>query len=145
MAAPFPHQYHVSLSWIEGRQGALHADGAPKIVGGPPAQFDGSNRWWSPEQLLLGSTALCLMTTFLTLAARENLVIDGYEGRADGTLDKTRVGIYFTRIDLYAEITVGASDIEAARRVLEAAKKHCIISNALEPPVELHAVVHARV
>jgi organic hydroperoxide reductase OsmC/OhrA len=142
MASPFPHHYDVRL--LAGSDHAVLAGGnRPEIAGGPPPQFDGSDRWWSPEHLLLSSVGLCLMTTFQALARRASLHVLGYDSRVEGVLDKTAAGLAFTSIQIAVDLRVAEPDRERARQLLDSAKKHCIVANALKPAVELRASVKA--
>ena len=142
MPAAFPHHYEVGLRG-EGDGGVLVAEARPPIRGGAPASFDGSDAWWSPEHLLLSSLNLCLFTTLGALAAKAKLAVSDYASRAEGVLDKTAAGLAFTSITLRVELTVPAGETERAGRLLETAKKHCIVSNSLRPPVTLAASVRA--
>ncbi|MBI5245673.1 MAG: OsmC family protein [Elusimicrobia bacterium] len=141
MGAPFPHRYEVTLSSAGGSQGTLSAGPRPALAGGPPPEFDGDERRWSPEHLLLASAGLCFMTTFAAIAAKSKLDYSGYESRAEGVLDKTPEGLRFTRITL--RVTVSGADPDKAARLFELAKKHCIVSNSLRVPVEVEAAVAA--
>ncbi|MBI3854558.1 MAG: OsmC family protein [Planctomycetes bacterium] len=141
MTQPFPHRYEATLSWEGGSRAALSSGSRPVLVGGPPPEFDGEPGWWSPEHLLLSAANLCLMTTYQALAKKAGLEIGGYRSRADGLLEKTREGIRFTRITLRIAIFAPASRLDEARRLIETAKKYCIVSNALKTPVEVEATV----
>jgi organic hydroperoxide reductase OsmC/OhrA len=141
MIAPFPHHYEVSVRSTGAGQGIASANGRA-LTCGPPPQFGGQPSWWSPEELLIASAALCLMTTFDALAARERLEVSHYESRAEGVLDKTREGILFTSITLHVDVDVAAaSDVARAERVLAAAHRYCIVSNALKPSVQVRTRV----
>lgn len=136
MPHPFPHTYETKLQWIGEREGFITggADLAP-LLGGPPVQFDGSSRNWSPEALLMSAAELCLMTTFLSLLRNKNISITNYTSRTVGTLDKTENGLEFTSVKI--NVALEAEDKETAMQLLFKAKKYCIISNALKVPVEL--------
>jgi organic hydroperoxide reductase OsmC/OhrA len=142
MPSPFPHRYDVRLS--ARNEGAILAGGRrPDIVGGPPPEFDGRAEWWSPEHLLLSAAGLCLMTTFQAFAARAGLAIAGYESRVEGALDKTPAGLAFTSIRIDVDLQVAEEDRARADQLLQSAKRHCIVANALKPAVEVHSVVGA--
>lgn len=141
MNAPFPHRYEVALTGGGDSLGALHAGPRPAIEGGPPPEFGGGDSRWSPEHLLLASASLCLMTTFASIAAKSKLAVSGYESRAEGLLDKTPEGMRFTRILL--KVSIRAVDADKASRLLDLAKKHCIVSNSLARPVEVEGSVMA--
>lgn len=141
MTAPFPHRYEVTLAWKAGRHASLIAPPRPIILGGAPPEFDGTAEVWSPEHLLLSSASLCLMTTFQAIAARSKLEVASYDSQAEGILDKTPEGLLFTRVRL--KVAVGSPDSEKAARLLELAKKHCIVANSLKVPVELEVAAAA--
>lgn len=143
MTTPLPHRYDVGLSW-EGHDGAvLTAGPRPSILGGPPPEFDGKDGWWSPEHLLLSSLSLCLMTTFQAVARKARLPVSGYESRAEALLDRTPAGLGFTALMLRVHVKVAAEDSDRARHLLLKAKQHCIVANALMPPVHLDLSVAA--
>ena len=135
MNAPFPHHYEVNLASAGGLLGKLSAGQRPPLSGGSPPEFGGDDQSWSPEHLLLGSVSLCLMTTFAAITAKSKLDYSAYESRAEGILDKTPEGLRFTRVTL--TVTARTSDAERAARLLDMAKKHCIVSNSLRVPVEI--------
>jgi organic hydroperoxide reductase OsmC/OhrA len=143
MPHPFPHRYEVGLSWESGREGLVTAPPRPAIAGGPPPEFDGRNDVWSPEHLLLSALNLCQMTTFLALAARARLAVISYRSGASGILDKTAGGLRFTAVRLRIDLAVQQADVERGRQLLHTAHQHCIVSNALNVPVEIEAVVGA--
>ena len=114
------------------------------IEGGAPAEFDGKDAWWSPEHLLLSSLNLCLMTTFQALTDKARLSIQPYDSHAEALLDRTPSGLGFTGLVLHVKVKVASADqVERARQLLIKAKSHCIVANALMPPVHLDAVVTA--
>lgn len=143
MTQPFPHRYEAHLAWEGGSRAALSSGVRPVVVGGPPPEFDGDASSWSPEHLLLSAANLCLMTTYLALGRKTGLEPVRYRSRAEGVLEKSREGIVFTRIALRVEIQAPFGRAEEARRLLETAKKYCIVSNALKRPVEVEATVDA--
>jgi len=141
MSQPFPHRYEATLSWEGGSRAALSSGSRPVLVGGPPPEFDGEPGWWSPEHLLLSAANLCLMTTYLALARKSGLEIGQYRSHAEGVLEKTKEGLVFTRISLHVSILAPASRLEEARKLVDTAKRYCIVSNALKRPVEVEADV----
>lgn len=140
---PLPHVYEVRLRRGEGPRGTLSSGDRPPLEGAAPPEFDGPPGLWSPEHLLLASASLCLMSTFLIVAARSQLEVGGYESRAEGTLDKTAEGFVFTRILLRVTVTAAAAQGEKALRLLGTAHRHCIVSNSLKKPIEVEAELRA--
>jgi organic hydroperoxide reductase OsmC/OhrA len=143
MTAPFPHRYRVALE-LQDQSAVLSAGARPAITGGAPSEFDGRDDWWSPEGLLLASLSLCVETTFQAFARRQGLPVLGWSSHAEGVLDKTPAGLTFTSIRLDVELTVHPEDVERAEKLFETAKRHCIVSNSLKPPVSAAVRVIAR-
>lgn len=144
MATQFPHHYDVALAWEGHGSAALTAGPRPVIEGGAPPEFDGKDAWWSPEHLLLSSLSLCLMTTFQAVTDKARLPVTHYDSRAEAVLDRITSGLGFTRLVLHVNVRVpSAEHVERARQLLIKAKSHCIVANALMPPVHLEASVTA--
>ncbi len=137
MAHPFPHLYEVALSWPGEGGVEITAGPRPKLTGGAPAEFDGRADWWSPEHLLLSSLSLCLTTTFQAVTARARVPVRDFRCRARGVLDKTAAGLAFTEIVLEVAVEADPGNAERVRELLQKAKTHCIVSNALKPEVRL--------
>lgn len=136
--APFPHRYTVRLV---DRQ--LVAPPRAPIAAGPPPQFGGSDRAWSPEELLAASALECLWTTFDAYARHDGLTVHDWSGTGVAVLDKGSPVPTFTSIALHVELVVAAGDEVRARRLLQTAEQRCIISNALRVPVTLEAAVRS--
>ncbi len=140
--APFPHDYEVTVAGA-GAGATLGAAPRPDLEGGAPGTFGGRDDWWSPEHLLLASLGLCLKTTFDSFAAKDKLAVAHYSSHVQGRLDKSPAGLLFTSFTVAVELRVSEADVERARAALEAAKRWCLISNALKTPVEVRADVRA--
>jgi lipoyl-dependent peroxiredoxin len=134
--APFPHHYTVRLE-----DGLLVAPPRTPIPLGPPPQFGGSDRVWSPEELLVGAALECLWTTFEAYARHDNLRVASWSGTGVGVLDKGAPVPVFTSVTLSVIIVVAAVDEERTRRLLALAEKRCIISRALAVPVSVEATI----
>jgi organic hydroperoxide reductase OsmC/OhrA len=141
MTTPFPHHYEVRLDGDGPRAARLWSTAHPPIATGFPPQFGGTERVWSPEELLLSAVGACLYTTFSAIAEKEKLEARSYLAHVEGTLDKSAAGIVFTAITARVELRVPAADVERARALLERASRFCIISNSLKPPVAVAATV----
>lgn len=130
--APFPHHYAVALA-----DGLLIADPRPRIPAGAPPQFGGSDKVWSPEELLVAAVLLCLKTTFDAYARRDSLEVVDWRGTGTGVLAKSPTGPAFTSVQLDVQLKVQPGDEARAQKLLETAEHHCIISNAIKAPVQL--------
>jgi organic hydroperoxide reductase OsmC/OhrA len=138
--ARFPHQYRVGLT-SQGRQARLNDGVKPTIMGGPPPEFGGEESWWSPEHLLLSSIGLCFMATLQSLASRSGLTVVSYASESSGILDRTPSGLEFVSFTLEVELHVPAGQKDAADRLVESAKNHCIVARSLKRPIDLQAWV----
>lgn len=144
MPHPFPHQYEVNLSWKGGEASEISSGPRPVLPGGPPAQFDGTDETrWSPEHLILAALTQCLMLTWISLNKRAQIPLKGWESKGESVLDKTKEGLVFTSFKLSVTLTTEESRIDEARRLLDNAKKYCIVANSLKTPPALDAVVVA--
>lgn len=141
MTSPFPHHYQVDLLAGDDGTAILAAGSRASIRGGPPPEFGGDPGPWSPEHLFLSSVALCLMTTFQAFTTRAGVPVARYESHVEGSLDKTRDGLAFTDIVVRVDLQVDESAAERAGQLLETAKKHCIVSNAVKPAVRVEAQI----
>ena len=127
------------MDWKGGTHADLLAPPRPPIEGDSPPEFDGTDRHWSPEHLLLSSVNLCLMLTFVAIAKKARLEFTNYRAEAEGTVEKTPEGIRFTKIEVGATLTIpNAADHARARELMATAKRYCIISASLKAEVHLN-------
>lgn len=134
--APFPQRYEVALA-----DGLITAAPRAPIAAGAPPQFGGTDKVWSPEELLVASVLECLWTTFDAYARHDGLAVAGWAGRGTGVLEKGKPVPVFSAIALEIELTVAPADEDRARRLLATAEQRCIISNALKVPINLTVTV----
>jgi organic hydroperoxide reductase OsmC/OhrA len=132
-----PHEYEVAVAWGADGSGVVSAGTRPVILGGPPPQFGGRPELWSPEHLLLSAVSLCLMSTFQAFLARQPFRLHRCSSLVKGILDKTAGGIAFSSIVIQVDFEAPAHRVDDVKRLLETAKRHCIVSNALRTPVDL--------
>jgi uncharacterized OsmC-like protein len=140
--ASFPHEYRISTSG--GPEGVLPVEspGLPTLKTHAPAEFGGPGDYWSPETMLTGAVANCLILTFRALARGQGLEWSNLEVNCTGTVDRTRDGLKFTKFDIDAVLMIGATADEAkARQVLESAKKHCLVTASLAAETHMKAKV----
>jgi organic hydroperoxide reductase OsmC/OhrA len=136
MASPLPHRYQVHLEQ-HGHDSVLSSGSRPALVGGPPPEFGGQPDWWSPEHLLVSSVALCFTATFRSLASRTDLSPRLYSVDAEGRLDTTAQGLRFVSFTLQVALEVAPGQSDLAQGLLDRAKRHCLVANSLNAPVEV--------
>ena len=134
----FPHRYAVAIV-----DGQLSAPPRQPISLGPPPQFGGNDRVWSPEELLVGAVLECLWTTFEAFARRDKLDVRRWRASGVGVLERGRPVPTFTSIELSVHIEVNGGDEARARACIEKAESNCIVSHALNVPVKVNARVNA--
>jgi len=132
------YQYEVQVEWTGRRAGRTSAIGLPDISVSAPPEFSGDPGAWTPEHLLVGATASCLMTTFLAIAELSRLPVASFECQASARLEKIPgEGYRFTEITLMPEIGIAAQDAEKARKILSKAEQSCFISRSLRATVQV--------
>jgi peroxiredoxin-like protein len=132
------YAFETDLEWTGKRNGELKTHGLPPLEFSAPPEFQGEAGFWSPEHLLVASTAGCLMTTFLAIAELSQLPVDFFHLKASGKVEKIPGASYrFTEIRLVPEVGVLPEQIEKARRVMAKAEKNCFISNSLRAEVHV--------
>lgn len=139
MAVPFPHHYQTWLVRTLSSRARLEAPPRALISGGPPPEHDGDATSWSAEHLLLSALGLSMLTTFEAFAARDRIDLLSYEARIGGMVDRTETGLQFTKFTV--EIDMEVIDVDHARATLDAAQRHCPLTNALKAPVEIVAKI----
>ena len=140
--ASFPHEYKVSTAG--GPEGVLPVEskGLPTLETSAPPEFGGPEGYWSPETMLTGAVANCLILTFRALARAAKLEWSNLEVDCTGEVDKTREGLKFTKFSISAALTVGGNADEGkAREILENAKKHCLVTASLSSETQMSAEV----
>jgi organic hydroperoxide reductase OsmC/OhrA len=135
---PLPHRYVVSLF-----NGELTAPPRQPIAAGRPPQFGGSDRVWSPEELLVAATLECLWTTFEAYARRDGLAIRQWDGCGIGVLERAAKVPTFSSIELDVHLEVDRGQEERAHALLDKAEANCIIANALRVPIVVKAQVNS--
>lgn len=138
MPAPFPHQYSATISRTFASRARVEAPPRPSLSGGPSSQLEGDVSTWSPEQLVLSSLGICLLTTFEAFAARDGIELLRWVASARGTVDRTPEGLMFTSIVLSIDMEV-TGKFEHVEQTLEDAKRYCLVLNSLRVPVIVEA------
>lgn len=95
-----------------------------------------------PEEAFVASLSSCHMLTFLAIAAKKRFVIDAYEDRAVGHMEKNEAGrLAITRVDLHPRIKF-APGTEVDRATLDKmhhdAHEHCFIANSVKTEIAVH-------
>ncbi|MDB5274555.1 MAG: osmotically inducible protein OsmC [Chitinophagaceae bacterium] len=132
--------YEVDLVWNSERTGTLSSLGLPEIeVVTPPEFVKGQKNKWTPEHLLAGAVASCLMTNFLAIAEGFQLDIIAYKSHCFVKLERKEGKLEATEILIRPTVTL-ISDKELAKAIqlIEKAERSCPIKNALQLNINVH-------
>ena len=110
--------------------------GIKNIAIGPPAEYGGITDTLNPEELFVASINSCIMLVFYHLVKRYNINVISYYSEAEGTVEKTKNGLRFTKVTVNAKVEIGdtnhAGKIE---EITQLAEKYCLVSNSVSCPV----------
>lgn len=131
--------YNVRIKWDEGRTGTLSAETLPDIKVATPPEFPkGVAGIWSPEHLFVSSAAICLMTTFLSIAENSSLPFSSFKCTAEGKLEMVEGILMISEIELKPEVIIPEEKYcEKAGRIIEKSEKMCLISNSMKTKIIL--------
>ena len=113
------HTYTVDVTWTGAgptgttsytaysRNHEVAIGGRPVLLGSADPEFRGDPARYSPEQLFVASLSQCHMLWFLHLAARDGVVVTGYQDEAVGTMRVESAGAgQFINVVLRPHVTV---------------------------------------
>jgi len=137
--------YRTEVEWTGERHGDLRAPVLPSLKIDAPPEFQGHEGVWTPEHLFVASVNSCFMTTFLAIAGNSKLEFVSFKSDARGKLERVDgQGFAMTEIVLHPKLVIShARDAERARRILEKAEKHCLISNSIKTDTRLEPEINA--
>ena len=147
------HRYRVFAWWSAGRTGLAKSNSAPTAIHfTAPPEFGGIEGRWTPEDLLLCAIASCYTTTFRALADNSKFEYVDFGVEVEGQVSKAELGYAFGDVVIRPSLSISSEDQrERGLRLLQKAKKVCLVSGALkvaqtlEPQVQVgEARVSAR-
>ena len=126
--------YSRDHSWTFEGGVTVQASAAPTYLGSP-ALVD-------PEEAFVAALSSCHMLTFLAIAARKRLVVDGYRDSAVGFMEKNENGrLAVTRVVLRPAITFAeAPPAEELARMHEQSHRNCFIANSVKTAISVDPV-----
>lgn len=139
-----PHVYRVEAQGEAQGEVIVSSPGLVSLATNAPAEFGGPGDRWSPETLLVGAVADCFILSFRAVAKASGFAWEGLECDVDGVLDRVEGVTRFTELRLRPRLTLSAdADSEQALRLLEKAKKICLISNSMTAVCSLEPTITA--
>ncbi len=128
------------------RSHAVRFGGGQAVEGSAAPDYRGDPARVNPEELLAASLASCHMLTFLAVAAKSRLVVDGYSDEAVATLEKGADGkLAITRVLLRPRVTFAspAPGPEKVRELHDRAHRGCMIAASVRCAVTIDPVIPA--
>ncbi len=113
------------------------SDGVVLEMSSAPAYL-GDGKRINPEDMLVAALSSCHMLTFLAVAAKKKLVLDGYTDEAEGFLEKGTDGrLWVTRVILRPKVVFAGSapDVAALAELHHEAHRGCFIANSVKTEV----------
>jgi organic hydroperoxide reductase OsmC/OhrA len=131
-AAAFSYQkYPRDHSWSFDGGFTMTATAAPAYLGSP-AHVD-------PEEAFVAALSSCHLLTFLAIACKQKFVLDSYEDRAVGHMEKNADGrMAITQVELHPKLRWSGDRIPTAEeleKMHQAAHENCFIANSVKTRV----------
>ena len=138
----FPHHYVVAASAKADSNVDLQSPGLENLQSAGPAEFGGPGDLWSPETLLVAAVADCFILSFRAKARVARLDWNSLSCDVVGQLDRVEKVTRFTNFSIRAtlEVPEGTNE-DKALRLMEKAKKHCLITDSMIAESQLEATV----
>jgi organic hydroperoxide reductase OsmC/OhrA len=134
-----PHPLDAS-TYNRNHIATLNGDQTVKVSA--TAEFKGDATCADPEQMLISAVSSCHMLFFLAIAEQKGFLVEEYEDKAIGYLEKGSNGrLAVSRIELFPEIIFGGDhrpDATALDQIHTAAHKSCFIGNSVIADVVVH-------
>ena len=128
-------RYSRAHEWAFDGGAVVPASASPQVVPKPYSDEAGVD----PEEAFIASLSSCHMLFFLDFARRAKFVVDSYEDRAEGVMEKNAEGrMAITRITLRPHVGWGgdlAPDAAALADLHHKAHDACFIANSVTTKV----------
>jgi organic hydroperoxide reductase OsmC/OhrA len=137
--------FEVDASPLAGHRVRLTSAGKRPLEAAVPPEFRGGTPgMWSPEDLLVAAVAACYAVTLDSLAERRHVGLREVDIRAAGHVTRRAEGrLGFVAIELAVRLYVDPGAEQEASHVARDAHQVCLVSHALDVPVELELDVRA--
>jgi len=114
-------------------------EGGVEVPASAAPAFLGDGERVDPEEAFVAALSSCHMLTFLAIAARKRLVVDGYRDAAVGWLEKNADGkLAITRVVLRPEVTFREPPPETVvERMHHTAHAECFIASSVKTEVRV--------
>ncbi|CBL46763.1 Hypothetical protein HDN1F_31800 [gamma proteobacterium HdN1] len=138
--------YSVSIQWKKSGGQAQDEHYSWTFENGlviQPLQDGDTSSMVDPESAFIASVSSCHMLSLMAIAAKKGYIIQRYEDRAVGALEKNAEGrIAVTRILLQPRISFGGPnipDMSEVERLHDAAHRNCFIANSVTSTIQIES------
>ena len=138
----YPHHYLASANAPQ--KGIIDVDspGLETLETIAPPEFGGPGGVWSPETMLVGSVANCLILTFRAVSRGSRFEWNSMSVEVDGKLDRVDNETQFTDFFIKAELHVPAgSNLKKAEHIVHRSEAVCLVTNSLTGQCHLDVTV----
>ncbi len=137
------YKYKTTAYWILARRGITSAEDVPQAIEfSAPPEFEGEAEMWTPQHFFMAAISSCYISTFRSLAEAGHFDTVSLDVSAEGTLTRADSGYRFTEIVIRPILNVATDEqIDAGRRLLEAAVNACPTACSVNCPVKLLPVI----
>jgi len=138
----FPHFYSARAEAKANQDVVVTSGGVPSLTTAPPPEFGGPGNRWSPETLTVAAVADCLGLTFKAVAHNVSFAYTKFSCDVQGQLDRKDRVTSFTNFRVNVHLALPPeSPVEEARRLIDMARHHCLITNSLKASVHFDTVI----
>ena len=144
ISKPCVHSFNAALKWnVDTGNGTMTSGTRMPVFFAPPVEFGGTDKVWSPEQLLASAVATCYMTTFLHFAEMLKIKISAFDVDVKMEIEKKdKSGFKATKYLVRPKISFDIHQSEdAIQNLLSKAKRYCIVSNSVNGDIVVEPVI----
>ena len=138
----YPHHYLASANAPQKGIIDVNSPGLETLETIAPPEFGGPGGVWSPETMLVGSVANCLILTFRAVSRGSRFEWNSMSVEVDGKLDRVDNETQFTDFFIKAELHVPAgSNLKKAEHIVHRSEAVCLVTNSLTGQCHLDVTV----
>jgi len=148
------HHYNLTLTWLGETKNTPTTDfksytrelriefpeKQPLTISADPA-FLGDKTLQNPEESLMVAVAGCHALSYLSLCARNGIVVTSYVDRPTGVMQYIKDGYQFTQAVLNPRITISSGDSQRAKELHKDAHHNCFIARSVNFPISTNAEI----
>ncbi len=128
--------FETAVEWTGGYPAELSCQNGKVIEYSSPVELGGMKGPLTPEDAFVGSAGMCFQIVFSRIASDLGVEVRAFSGRSVGRLETVDGVRKFVSITLNLRITLApGSDVERARKALEATKRKCLVTNSMASEV----------